>query len=91
MSSERLIDELKKIIKSKNFINIFKDDFCLEVIELIFPQFKNIHILKKLDSKKLEILNNLEFTLVIALLIIDNTDNSEYFFYKYQFSNKEKN
>ncbi len=90
LSSERLIDELKKIIKSEKFINIFKDDFCLEVIELIFPQFKNIHIIKKLDSKKLEILNNLEFTLVIALLIIDNTDNSEYFFYKYKFSNKEK-
>ena len=60
MNQPKLSDELKKIIKSEKFINIFKDDFCLEVIELIFPQFKNIHILKKLDSKKLEILNNLD-------------------------------
>ncbi len=52
LSSERLIDELKKIIKSKKFINIFKDEFCLEVIELIFPQFKNIHVIKKIDKKK---------------------------------------
>tara|TARA_E500000331_G_scaffold356077_1_gene413347 strand:+ start:923 stop:2197 length:1275 start_codon:yes stop_codon:yes gene_type:complete len=90
LSSERLIDELKKIIKSKKFINIFKDEFCLEVIELIFPQFKNIHVIKKIDKKKIEFLKSQEFIIIIALLIIDNSDNSDYFFYKYKFSNSEK-
>ncbi len=90
LSPERLIDELKKIIKSDKFLKIFKDDFCLEIIELIFPQFKNIHLIKKLDNKKLEFLKNQEFVIIIATFIIDSTDNSDYFFYKFKFSNKEK-
>ncbi len=90
LSSERLIDELKKIINSKKFVNIFKDDFCIEILELVFPQFKNIYFLKKLNLKKLEFLTKQEFVIIIALLIIDNSDNSDYFFYKFKLSNREK-
>ncbi len=62
----------------------------MEVIQLIFPQFKNIHLIKKLDEKRIEFLKKQEFVLIIALLIIDNSDNSDYFFYKFKLSNKEK-
>tara|TARA_S200000501_G_C20845966_1_gene753660 strand:- start:1314 stop:2588 length:1275 start_codon:yes stop_codon:yes gene_type:complete len=90
LSPERLIDELKKIIKSDKFTEIFKDNFCLEVLELIFPQFKNIHLLKKLNQQKIAFLKNQEFIFIVALFVIDNSDNVDYFFYKFKFSNKEK-
>ena len=50
ISSERLLDEYKKIIKSKGFLKLFKDPFCQEIIQLIFPQFKNFEIFKKLNN-----------------------------------------
>ena len=41
ISSERLIDELKKITSSNGFLKLFKDKESLELIEIIFPQLKN--------------------------------------------------
>ena len=40
LSSERLLDEFKKLTKSNAFLEIFKDDICLEIIRMIFPQLK---------------------------------------------------
>ncbi len=50
LSKERLIDELKKLANSDGFINICDDDFCKEIVLLIFPQLKNINILKKIKK-----------------------------------------
>jgi poly(A) polymerase len=49
-----MLDEFKKIINSPQFLKLFKDPFCEEIINLIFPQFKNLKIFKKLNefSKK---------------------------------------
>ena len=52
ISSERLLDEFKKLSKSNNFLKLLNDKFCVEMIQLIFPQFKNINILKKNIKKK---------------------------------------
>ncbi len=54
ISTERMLDEFKKIINSPQFLKLFKDPFCEEIINLIFPQFKNLKIFKKLNefSKK---------------------------------------
>ena len=43
-----MLDEFKKIINSPQFLKLFKDPFCEEIINLIFPQFKNLKIFKKL-------------------------------------------
>ena len=37
----------EKIILSNGFINLVKDDFSIEIIQLIFPQLKNIRLFKK--------------------------------------------
>jgi poly(A) polymerase len=87
ISSERLLDEFKKLSNSNGFINLTEDKVSLEIISLIFPLFKNFHYLKKLDKKKLE---NLDFIILISLLIIDNTDNTDYFLYKFKISNHNK-
>ena len=90
LSKERLIDELKKLVISNRFFEISEDKVCEEIISLIFPQLKNIDILKKLKKNyKNEILKK-DFIFFLSLLIIDETDNSEFFLYKYNMSNEAK-
>ena len=90
LSKERLIDELKKLAVSAGFLNICEDDFCKEIVLLIFPQLKNIDILKKLKKNyKIEI-SKKDFIFLLSLLIVDETDNSEFFLYKFNMSNEDK-
>ena len=91
ISTERLLDELKKIILSKNFFNIYKDKFLTEILQLIFPQLKNIFLLNNLNESQISILQSKDFYFIISLLIIDETDNSDYFLYKFKISNEQKN
>ncbi len=90
LSKERLLDELKKLVISEGFKKINNDDFCKEILLLIFPQIKNLDKLKKLNkfSKTGKFKN--DFIFILSLLIIDETDNSDYFLYKYKLSNEEK-
>ncbi len=90
ISSDRLLSELKKLINSDQFLNLFSDNFCLEIIQLIFPQLKNIHLFKKLDNYSYQNLKLNDFTFILSLLVIDNSDNSEYFLYKFNLSNNQK-
>ena len=90
LSKERLIDELKKLVMSNGFINIGNDEFCKEIVLLIFPQVKNIDIFKKLNKNyKSEILKK-DFIFLLSLLIIDETDSAEFFIYKFNVSNESK-
>ena len=90
ISSERLLDEFKKIISSSGFLNLFKDSFSEEIIKLIFPQFKNIEIFKKLNDFAKKKLNDIDYILLISLMIIDNSDNVNYFLFKFNLSKIEK-
>ena len=87
ISSERLLDEFKKLSKSNNFLKLLNDKFCVEMIQLIFPQFKNINILKKISKKNIY---DLDFIILLSLIIIDESDNVNYFLYKFNLSNKDK-
>ncbi|MDC0046789.1 CCA tRNA nucleotidyltransferase [Candidatus Pelagibacter sp.] len=90
LSSERLIEELKKLTKSDGFIKLFKDKESLELIEIIFPQLKNLQSFKKLNSYAQKNLSKVDFIFLISLFIIDGTDNTDYFFYKFKISNKDQ-
>ena len=90
ISPERLLDEFKKLSKSEGFLKLPKDKFCLEIINLIFPQFKNINIFKKLNNFAKESIFNLDFTFLIALMTVDDTDNVNYFLYKFNISKKNQ-
>ena len=87
ISSERLLDEFKKLSRSEGFLKLGKDKFCLEIIILIFPQFKQINIIKNITKKNIK---NLDFIILISLLINDGSDNIEYFFYRFNISNNDK-
>ena len=90
ISPERLLDELKKLVLSQGFFKLSKDKFCQEIISLIFPQLINLNIFKDIDNSLKKIIEKKDFIFLISLMIIDETDNSEYFIYKYKISNENK-
>ena len=90
LSKERLIDELKKLVISTGFIKICDDEFCKEILLLIFPQVKNIDIIQKIKKNYKKELFNKDFIFLLSLLIVDETDNSDFFLYKFKMSNEAK-
>ena len=90
LSKERLIDELRKIFISKKFPILAKDPFMLELIGLIFPELHNIEIFKNLNDQAVKLLPIKDFIFLISVALIDNSDNSEYFLFKYNISKKDK-
>jgi len=90
ISSERLLDEFKKLLQSKNFSKLSKDQDCLEIINLIFPQFKNISIFSKLNNFAQKNFSKVDFIFLLSVLVIDGTDNVDYFIYKFNLSKKDK-
>ncbi len=90
LSKERQIDELKKLLKANVIKNLLKDKFCLEILEIIFPQLRNFKIFTKLNSYTNKMLPKLDFIFLISLLIIDETDNTDYFLYKFNISKKDQ-
>ena len=90
LSSERLIDEFKKLTRSSAFLKIFKDDVCLEIIKMIFPQLKNLDNFKKLNSHTQDNLSKVDFIFLLSLMIVDGTDNVDYFIYKFNLSKKDQ-
>ena len=90
LSKERLMSELKKIILSKNFLQLSKDSFSLEILTTIFPQLVNLNNLEKINEYSKNIFYKKTFIFLISYLIIDETDNANYFLFKYNLSNEDK-
>ena len=90
LSSERLLDELKKIFKANCFLKLCENEYSYQIISAIFPEFKQIDSFKKFNNYTKKNLNNLEFPFFLSLLILDSTDNCDYFFYKFNISKKDQ-
>ena len=90
ISKERLLDELKKLLKSNHLEKLSKDKFSIELILLIFPELKNIKSVVNSIKVKKEFFVGLDFIFILFLMIIDGTDNLEYFLYKYNISKKNQ-
>ena len=90
LSSERLLDELKKTFKSNCFIKLCENEFSYEIICAVFPEFKQIELFKKIKRLHKKNLHSLDFAFFLSLLILDDTDNSDYFFYKFNISKKNQ-
>ena len=90
LSKERLFDELKKISQLENLEKIAKNKISLELLQIIFPELKNIIIFSKLNSYKRSILEENDFIFMLSLMIIDDSDNTDYFFYKFNISKKDQ-
>ena len=90
ISSERLLDEFKKLVQSEGFLKLVKDNICLEIITLIFPQLKNINIFKNLNNFTKKNIFKVDFIFLLSVMIIDGTDNVNYFIYKFNISKKDQ-
>ena len=90
LSKERLLDELKKICNVKTLEKMSEDEISIEIISLIFPELKNINFFSSLDLERKKILEKYDFIFILSLLIIDETDNTDYFLYKYNISKKDQ-
>ena len=90
LSSERLLDEFKKLTRSSAFLKIFKDEICLEIIKMIFPQLKNLDNFKKLNSYAQDNLSKVDFIFLLSLMIVDGSDNTDYSIYKFNLSKKDQ-
>lgn len=90
LSSERLLDEFKKLVTLDNLQKLFKDQNCLELIQLIFPQFKKIDIFKSPNQYIKKFFSKTDFIFILSLLVIDETDNADYFLYKFKLSKKDQ-
>ena len=91
VSNERIFDEIKKILLLHNINNLFFDEISKEIFLNIFPQFKyyaRLDSISRLD-KKLRI--KFDNFLFLIILIIDETNDYEYFCHKYRISNNLKN
>jgi tRNA nucleotidyltransferase/poly(A) polymerase len=89
LSKERLLDELKKMLNLEILEKLSKDKIILNIISLIFPELKNIQIFFKLSEEKRKFLKDNDFIFLLSLMIIDETDNADYFLYKYNISKKD--
>ena len=90
LSKERIFIELNKILKLENFEELNKNKNLLKIFNLIFPEFKyfdrvdNFSALRKLSP------NILSNNNILALLLVDGSNNHEYFSHKHNISNESK-
>ena len=91
ISNERIFDELKKILKLVNVYSLFSNNISKEIFLNIFPQFKYYDRLKIIDNLEKKIFIKYDNCLILALLIVDQSNSYEYFCHKYKISNSIKN
>ena len=89
ISKERVLIELFKILDLQNFFTINNNNSLKEIFSIIFPEFLYMNRLERL--KKVYNFSKLNRIIMLAVLLIDEKDNHEYFSHKYNTSNKLKN
>ena len=88
ISKERVLVELYKILKLKNFMMLNESSNLKEIFNLIFPEFENLQRLDRLN--KICNHSQLNRNLILATLLIDDKKSHEYFGHKYSISNNIK-
>jgi len=91
ISNERIFDELKKILTLNNVYSLFSHNTSKDIFLNIFPQFKYYERLKTIDNLDSKLRDKYDNYLILAALILDQTNNYEYFCHKYKMSNSIKN
>jgi len=91
ISNERIFSELEKIFKLQSVYSLFSHEQFKEIILNIFPQFKyskRLNVIKSLNKK---LMNNYDNHLILGILIVDESNDYEYFCHKFKVSNSIKN
>ncbi len=88
ISKERILIELLKILSLKNFLTINQSSNLKEIFSMIFPEFLYLNRLERL--KKVYQYSEAHLDILLAVMLIDEKGNHEYFTHKYNASNKIK-
>ena len=88
ISKERILTELLKILSLKNFLTINQSSNLREIFSMIFPEFLYLNRLERL--KKVYQYSKVNVDILLAVILIDDKENHEYFIHKYNASNKTK-
>ena len=88
ISKERILIELYKILDLKSFCYLNDSIDLKEIFILIFPEFENLYRLERLN--KICNYSQLNKTLLLAILLLDEKNSHEYFCHKYNVSNLTK-
>jgi len=78
------------MIKLKNSLSLFFDNTSKEIIINIFPQLKYYERLKTFNNLNEKIKSRFDVSLILALFILDESNDYEYFCHKYKTSNNIK-
>ncbi len=87
ISKERIFSELKKIVCLENMTEIIYNKEICEIFNIIFPEFRYLDRLKGIGFQEYKKFIKTENNLLLALLLVDGTDNHIYFSHKYKVSN----
>ena len=68
-----------------------KDKFSVELFENIFPQIKKIKLFSNPNTFAKTKIQEADFIFLLSLLIIDGSDNTDYFIINLIFQKKIKN
>ena len=70
---------------------MFKNKFLLDIFRLVFPEFIHLDRVKKFQ--KLSSVKDIKIDkdVIFASMLLDFSNNHEYFFHKYNISNETKN
>ena len=88
ISKERILIELLKILGLKTFLKINKGGSLREIFSMVFPEFLYLKRLERLE--KVYQYSKVNLDILLAVLLIDEKDNHEYFIHKYNPPNKIK-
>ncbi len=86
LSRERVFSELKKILSLDGIKDLFSNKEYYEIFKVIFPELKYSDKLKGMNLEIYKKFVQSEKNLLLALLLVDNTDNHIYFAHKYKVS-----
>jgi poly(A) polymerase len=90
ISKERVFSELLKILKLNNFNFLLSNKELYEIFIKIFPELKYLERLEKLSYFPSTNYLKRDLNFILAILLIDQSDNHEYFCFKYKTSNRIK-
>ena len=90
ISNERIFDELKKILSLNKVSNLFENNQSKEIILNIFPELKYYERLNEINGLNKKLRSKFDNNLILALLVVDQSNNYEYFCHKYKTSNSIK-
>ena len=90
LSKERIYNELNKILKLKNFDEVSKNKDFLDIFNLVFPEFKYLDRIKNFSSLRKFIPEIFNAKNILVSLLIDGTNNHEYFSHKYNIANETR-